>query len=164
MTKTESSGISARAVAGAGEEAARAPLRILVLCTGNSARSQMAEGLLKSLDSRLEVYSAGTEPAPRVNPHAVRAMQERGIDISAQSPKSVELFLSQPFDHVITVCDEADRLCPEFHGKVGKRVHISFPDPARAEGGDEEKMAAFRRVRDDLEKRIREYLAKEIKE
>jgi len=148
---------------GSGKDAARGPIRVLVLCTGNSARSQMAEGLLRAFDSRLEVYSAGTEPAPRVNPYAVRAMQEKDIDITAQSPKSVELFRNQPFDHVITVCDDADRQCPEFRGKVGKRVHISFPDPAQAEGGGEEKMAAFRRVRDDIEKRIREYLEKEIK-
>jgi arsenate reductase len=137
--------------------------RILVLCTGNSARSQMAEGFLKSFDQRLEVYSAGTNPAPRVNPLAIQAMKEIGIDISGGTPKKVDQFISQSFDHVITVCDDADKSCPNFRGKVGKRAHIGFPDPARATGTDAEKLAVFRTVRDDIRKRFREFYDREIR-
>src|SRR4051794_40700141 len=106
--------------------------RILVLCTGNSARSQMAAGFLKSLDARLDVYSAGTAPAPGINPHAVQAMREVGIDISGGTPKSVKQFVNQSFDYVITVCDDADKNCPIFTCKVAKRVHMGFIDPAKA--------------------------------
>lgn len=137
--------------------------RILVLCTGNSARSQMTEGFLKSFDRSLEVYSAGTKPAARVNPYAIRAMKEVGIDISGNTPQSVNQFLSQPFDFVITVCSDADENCPYFSGKVGKRVHIGFPDPAKATGTDEEIMSVFRSVRDDIRKRFREFYEKEIR-
>lgn len=138
--------------------------RILVLCTGNSARSQMTEGFLKSFDRSLEVYSAGTKPAARVNPYAIRAMKEVGIDISGNTPQSVNQFLSQPFDFVITVCSDADENCPYFSGKVGKRVHIGFPDPAKATGTDEEIMGVFRSVRDDIRKRFREFYEKEIRQ
>lgn len=137
--------------------------RILVLCTGNSARSQMTEGFLKSFDPRLDVYSAGTKPAPRVNPFAVQAMKEVGIDISGGTPKKVDQFVSQSFDYVITVCGDADKSCPNFRGKVGKRVHIGFPDPAKAAGTDAEKLAVFRKVRDDIRKRFREFYEKEIR-
>jgi arsenate reductase len=145
------------------EEANPAKLRILVLCTGNSARSQMSAGLLQSWDQRLEVQSAGTDPAPRVNPFAVRAMKEVGVDISSAYPKSVQKFLGQPFDYVITVCDDADKNCPNFSGKVGKRIHIGFPDPARVNGSDGQKLAAFRSVRDDIGKRFRAYYESEMK-
>jgi arsenate reductase len=131
--------------------------RVLILCTGNSARSQMAAGLLKSFNANLDVYSAGTDPAPRVNPFAVAAMKEVGIDISSATPKSVKQFLGQSFDYVITVCDDADRNCPNFRGKVGTRVHIGFPDPAKATGTDDQKMAVFRQVRDDIGKKFRDY-------
>jgi len=124
--------------------------RILVLCTGNSARSQMAAGFLKSFDNRLDVYSAGTQPAARINPHAVAAMKEVGLDISTGVPKSVSQFTSQSFDYVITVCDDADKNCPNFSGKVGKRVHIGFIDPAKATGNDEQIMEVFRQVRDEI--------------
>lgn len=137
--------------------------RILVLCTGNSARSQMTEGFLKSFDARLEVYSAGTNPAPRVNPFAVQAMREVGIDISGGTPKNVKQFVSQSFDFVITVCDDADKSCPNFQGKVGRRTHIGFPDPAKAAGTDAEKLAVFRAVRDDIGKRFRTFYDKEIR-
>ncbi len=137
--------------------------RILVLCTGNSARSQMTEGFLKSFDPRLEVYSAGTKPSPRVNPFAIAAMKEVGIDISGGTPKKVDQFISQSFDYVITVCDDADKSCPNFRGKVGTRKHIGFPDPAKATGTDAEKLAIFRGVRDDIRKRFREYYDLEIK-
>jgi arsenate reductase len=147
----------------AAEKEGAKKLRILVLCTGNSARSQMTEGFLKSFDSRLEVYSAGTSPSPRVNPHAVRVMSEVGIDISGGHPKKADQFVTQPFDYVITVCDDADKNCPYFTGKVGKRMHIGFPDPAVAKGTDEEILAVFRRVRDDIQAKFRELHDNELK-
>jgi arsenate reductase (thioredoxin) len=134
-----------------------AKVRILVLCTGNSARSQIAAGFLKSFDPRMDVYSAGTQPAPRINPHAVLAMREAGIDISGGTPKSVKQFTSQSFDYVITVCDDADKNCPNFTGKVGKRVHIGFPDPAAATGTEEQIMTVFRQVRDDIKRKFSDY-------
>jgi len=136
--------------------------RILVLCTGNSARSQMAAGFLKSFDHRLDVFSAGTQPAARVNPHAIAAMQEVGIDISGGVPKSVSQFTNQSFDYVITVCDDADKNCPNFSGKVGKRVHIGFIDPAAATGTEEHIMTVFREVRDEIKQKFSEYYKKEI--
>ena len=136
--------------------------RVLVLCTGNSARSQMAAGFLKSFDPRLDVYSAGTQPAARINPHAVKAMQEVGIDISAGTPKGVRQFVNQSFDYVITVCDDADKNCPNFTGKVGKRVHIGFIDPALATGTEDQVMAVFRQVRDEIKEKFSAYYAKEI--
>jgi arsenate reductase len=137
--------------------------RILVLCTGNSARSQMTEGILRSLDSGLEVFSAGTQPAARVNSYAIRVMQEIGLDISRGKPKSVSQFVSQSFDYVITVCDDADRDCPVFTGRVGKRIHIGFTDPARATGSDEHVMSVFRQVRDQIRTKFGEFYKKEIK-
>jgi len=150
-------------LAGAALAAVGGKKRILVPCTGNSARSQMAEGFLKSLDSRLEVYSAGTHPSARVNPFAIEAMQEVGIDISSGTPKTVDQFISQSFDYVITVCDDADRSCPNFRGTVGTRVHIGFPDPAEATGTGAEKLAVFRTVRDDIRKRFKQYYEREIR-
>lgn len=137
--------------------------RVLILCTGNSARSQMTEGFLKSFDPQLEVFSAGTAPAPKINPYAVRVMREVGIDISGGTPKNVREFLGQSFDYVITVCDDADKNCPNFRGKVGKRMHIGFPDPAKATGTDEEKLAVFRRVRDDIKLRFQTLYGKELR-
>jgi arsenate reductase len=124
--------------------------RVLILCTGNSARSQMAEGLLRALaGERVEVFSAGSKPS-RVNPFAIEAMRKRGIDISGQRSKHLSEYLSQPFDYVITVCDQAAETCPIFPGKAA-RIHWSFPDPAAAQGSDADILAAFERVRDDLE-------------
>ena len=136
--------------------------RILVLCTGNSARSQMAAAFLKSFDPRLQVYSAGTAPAARINPHAVQVMREAGIDISGGTPTSVRQFVNQSFDYVITVCDDADKNCPNFTGKVGKRVHIGFIDPAKATGSEEEILAVFRRVRDEIWEKFSDFNAKVI--
>jgi arsenate reductase len=137
--------------------------RVLVLCTGNSARSQLTEGFLKALGPELQVFSAGTAPAPRINPFAVRAMKEVGVDISGGAPKSVSQFLGQSFDYVITVCDDADKNCPNFRGKVGRRLHIGFPDPAKATGTDDEKLAVFRRVRDDIKVRFRTLYENELR-
>lgn len=123
--------------------------RILVLCTGNSCRSQMAEALLRRAGGgRLEVHSAGTHPAG-VNPLTIRSLAELGIDISAARSKSMTEFLDQPFDVVVTVCDEAAEACPVFPGP-GRRIHRSFRDPATAPGDDAERMAAFRDVRDEV--------------
>lgn len=125
-------------------------MRILILCTGNSCRSQMAEGFLKSFDARIEVYSAGTHPAPQANPYAVAAMKEVGIDISGNKPKGVDVFLADPFDFVITVCGGAQESCPAFTGQVKTRLHIGFDDPADAIGTNEEVMPVYRRVRDEI--------------
>ncbi|MFZ1978140.1 MAG: arsenate reductase ArsC [Bacteroidota bacterium] len=126
--------------------------RILILCTGNSCRSQMAEGILKSFDSSLEVYSAGTKPAGKVHPKAIQVMKEIGIDISSHLPKQVDKFLPESFDYVITVCDHAKETCPFFTGKVVHRLHIGFHDPADAAGSEDEILAVFRRVREEIKK------------
>jgi arsenate reductase len=123
--------------------------RVLILCTGNSARSQMAEGLLRhDAGERFDVFSAGTQPS-RVRPEAITVMRELGIDISGHRSKSVDEFASQPFDFVLTVCDNANETCPIFSGH-GTRIHRNFTDPAAVQGTDEERLAAFRRVRDEL--------------
>jgi arsenate reductase len=127
--------------------------RVLILCTGNSARSQMAEGLLRALaGERVEVFSAGSKPS-QVNPYAIRAMARHGIDISGQRSKHLSEYLDQPFDFVITVCDQAAETCPIFPGKA-QRIHWSFPDPAAAQGSEAEILAAFERVRDELEVKL----------
>jgi len=126
--------------------------KFLILCTGNSCRSQMAEGFLKSFDKNLEVYSAGTKPADKVNPFAVKAMSEIGIDISKSVAENVDKYLSQSFDYVITVCDNAKETCPVFMGSVKHRLHIGFDDPADAVGTEEEIMPVYRRVRDEIKK------------
>jgi arsenate reductase len=110
----------------------------------------MAEGFLKNLDSRLEIYSAGTKPEAEVNPNAVRIMKEEGIDISSQKPKNADLFKDKSFDYVITVCDSARESCPVFTGDVKNRIHIGFEDPALAKGSDEEILAVYRKVRDEI--------------
>lgn len=121
--------------------------KILVLCTGNSCRSQMAEGILKKKYPEWEIFSAGTRPEKQVNPFAIRVMKEIGIDISKQYPKLVDIFTSLSFDLVITVCDNAKEVCPVFTGKVGKRIHIGFKDPANARGNDDEIIQVYREIR-----------------
>jgi arsenate reductase len=128
--------------------------RVLVLCTGNSCRSQMAEGWVNHLlGGRWEARSAGTAPAARVHPLAVRAMAEVGVEIGGGKPEHVNVHLEQPWDLVVTVCDSAQETCPTFPRAV-PMLHISFLDPAAVEGSDEEKMAVFRRVRDDIRDRL----------
>lgn len=127
--------------------------RILFICTHNSARSQMAEGLLKYLGGdRFEAFSAGTE-ATRVRPLAIRAMAELGMDITDQSSKTLERYLHEPFDQVITVCDAAAEVCPVFSG-AKRQQHWSFPDPSKATGNEEEQLAVYRQVRDAIRSRI----------
>ena len=125
-------------------------MKILVLCTGNSCRSQIAQGFLKSFDDKIEVESAGTQPASKVNLNAVKVMGETGIDISKNSPKSVDEFLNNEWDYVITVCDDAKETCPVFLGKVKHRVHFGFEDPSNASGSEEFIMSEFRRIRDEI--------------
>jgi arsenate reductase len=128
--------------------------RVLVLCTGNSCRSQMAEGWINHLlHGSWQARSAGTAPAVRVHPLAVRAMAEVGVDIGNGKPEHVNAYLNEPWDLVVTVCDSAQETCPVFPRPVEK-VHVSFFDPAAAEGTDEEKMAVFRRVRDEIRDRL----------
>ena len=134
----------------------RVKQRVLILCTGNSARSQMAEGLLRAgSGDRFEVWSAGTKPS-QVRPEAVEVMGEIGIDISGQRSKSVDEFAGQSFDYVITVCDNAKQNCPFFPGKA-ERIHWSFADPAEATGSREDKLAQFRLVRDQIRERFRAF-------
>jgi arsenate reductase len=137
--------------------------RILILCTGNSCRSQMAEGFLKSFDKNLEVFSAGTKPSSQVHPKAIQVMKEVGIDLSGNYPKHSDQFINDPFDYVITVCDNAKESCPVFIGKVGKQLHIGFEDPADATGTEEEILAVFRRVRDEIKRDFFEFYTQEIK-
>jgi arsenate reductase len=125
-------------------------IKILILCTGNSCRSQMAEGYLRSFDASLRVYSAGVRPEKKISPYAVRVMMEDGIDISANAPKSVEQFTEMSFDYVITVCDSAKQDCPVFLGRVRHLLHIGFEDPYNAKGSDDEIMAKYRQVRDQI--------------
>jgi arsenate reductase (thioredoxin) len=139
--------------------AAEAPKRsrVLFLCTHNSARSQMAEGLLRDLaEDRFEVMSAGTE-ATHVRPLAIRVMNEIGIDISGQESKTLERYVGEPLDYVITVCDDANEACPFFPG-AKSRLHWSFEDPAQAEGSEKERLGVFRRVRDEIRERIEQEL------
>jgi len=133
--------------------------RVLILCTGNSARSQMAEGLLRhDAGDRFDVESAGTK-ASSVRPEAITAMSEIGIDISGHRSKNVDEFAGQQFDYVITVCDNARETCPVFFG-AEEKLHRSFEDPAAFTGSNEERLAVFRRVRDELRAWLRDWSAK----
>lgn len=132
--------------------------RVLILCTGNSARSQMAEGLLRHDGGAwFEVESAGVEPS-HVRPQAIEAMKEIGIAISGHRSKSVDEFAGQDFDYVITVCDNANERCPVFPGQT-KRIHWSFDDPAAAKGDEAAQLAVFRRVRDEIRARLRLFIS-----
>ena len=128
-------------------------MRVLILCTGNSCRSQMAHGFLQSFSRDFEVYSAGTKPAERVNSKAIEVMNEV---LTNHRPKSVEIYLNDAWDYVITVCGGANESCPNFIDKVGKRLHIGFDDPSDAIGTDEFVMKEFRRVRDEIQEKFKE--------
>jgi len=133
------------------------PARALFLSTHNSARSQMAEGLLRRLGAdRFEAHSAGTE-ATAVRPLAIKTMAELGIDISKQTSKTLDRYITEPFDYVVTVCDDANESCPVFPNAT-HRLHWSLPDPSKATGSAEEQLAVYRRVRDDLQARIKSEL------
>lgn len=124
----------------------------------------MAEGFLKSFDNRLEVYSAGTDPSDRIHPKAVEVMREIGMDISEGYPKPVDGFVDQSFDFVITVCDAAKETCPVFTGRVKHRLHLGFEDPAEATGTDDEILAVFRRIRDEIRIVFNEFYRKNVRE
>lgn len=129
-------------------------MEVLIICTGNSCRSQMAQGFLQSFDCNIKVFSAGTKPASKINQKAVAVMKETGIDISNHKPEPVEKYLGEKWDYVITVCDEANETCPVFLGKVTHRIHIGFEDPSKVTGSDEFIWSEFRRVRDDIRERM----------
>lgn len=137
-------------------------MKILVLCTGNSCRSQMAEGFLRSFDPSLQIASAGTRPEKAVNPFAVKAMKEKGIDITTHQPDPVTIYISEPWDYVITVCDGAKETCPVFTGDVRNRLHIGFEDPASAAGTEEEIMKIYRKTRDEIGEAFRRFYVETI--
>lgn len=124
--------------------------KILVLCTGNSCRSQMAEGILKVMYPDFEIFSAGTRPEKNVNPYAIEVMKEIGIDISGHYPKNADQFTGMDFEYVITVCDNAKEICPVFIGNVKHRLHKGFEDPFNATGSYDEKKEVYRKVRDEI--------------
>lgn len=138
-------------------------MKILIICTGNSCRSQMAEAFLQSFDSNLIVCSAGTEPEDKVDDMAIAVMKEVGIDISQKSPKSVEKYINEYWDYVITVCDNAKENCPVFLGDVQHRIHIGFEDPSNIQGADEFRLSEYRRIRDEIKEKFLQ-LYNEIRE
>ena len=133
-------------------------MRVLILCTGNSCRSQMAHGIIRSLRSDIEVRSAGTFPAETVNPYAIKVMHEIGIDISTHVPTNVADYLASDWDYVITVCGNADETCPSFDGRVVHRLHIGFEDPADAVGTEQMILSKFRVIRDQIHRRMQLFL------
>lgn len=132
-------------------------MNILILCSGNSCRSQMAHGYLQSFDKSITVCSAGTTPVKEVNPRAIQVMKEAGIDISSHTPKIVDIYLNNEWDFLITVCDDANKTCPSFSGKVKQRLHIGFTDPSHSKGTDEYILGEFRRVRDEIKLKFYEF-------
>ena len=139
-------------------------MKILILCTGNSCRSQMAHGFLQSFDPKLEVRSAGTEASGRLNEKAVKVMKEVGIDISHHTSDSVDLYLNEAWDYVITVCGGANENCPAFFGKVKERLHIGFDDPSHATGSEAFIMSEFHRVRDEIKEAFYAFYLKNLKD
>lgn len=138
-------------------------MKILILCTGNSCRSQIAQGFMLSFDNSLKVFSAGTEPTEKVNEKAVAVMKELGIDISNAYPKNVKQYINEEWDYVITVCGGANENCPVFAGKVKHRLHFGFDDTAAVIGDTEYVMGEFRRIRDDIKNVFFSFYIKEIK-
>ena len=138
-------------------------MNVLILCTGNSCRSQMVHGFLQSLDQNIRVCSAGIRPAEKVHPLAVEVMSEVGIDISQHTPSSVTAYLNDSWDYVITVCGNAQETCPVFTGQVGKRLHIGFDDPAAASGTAEYVKREFVRIRNEIQYQFARFYTMEIK-
>ena len=138
-------------------------MKVLILCTGNSCRSQMAHGFLQSFDPNLQVFSAGTNPAGRINPKAVEVMDEVGVDISNHSPHSVTEYLNEPWDYVITVCGGAKESCPLFTGDVKHRLHIGFTDPSDFKGSEKDTLNEFRRVRDEIKDTFYKFYIENLK-
>jgi len=138
-------------------------MKILILCTGNSCRSQMAQGFLQSFDANITVCSAGTKATGKLNKKAVKAMAEIGIDISHHTSDSVEKYLNDEWDYVITVCGGANEACPTFMGKVKHRLHIGFDDPSKAEGSEEFIWNEFIRVRNEIKEEFYKLYVEQIK-
>ena len=138
-------------------------MNILILCTGNSCRSQMAHGFLQSFDDRIHVFSAGTEASGKLSSRAVKVMEGAGIDISHHTSDSVEKYLNLPWDYVITVCGGANEKCPVFIGKVKHRQHIGFDDPSHAQGTEEFIWSEFHRVRDEIRRAFYKLYTEELK-
>lgn len=138
-------------------------MKILILCTGNSCRSQMAHGFLQSFDQNITVRSAGTEPASEINPKAVKVMDEAGIDISIHKPTMVDKYLNEEWDYVVTVCDHAQETCPAFFGNVKNRVHLGFEDPSNASGTEDFIWSEFRRVRDGIREAFYRFYHEKVK-
>lgn len=139
-------------------------MKILIICTGNRCRSQMAHGILRALDSRLTVCSAGIRPAEKVHPLGIRVMQEIGIDISGHRPQHIDAYWGEAWDYVITVCGGAKESCPIFTGKVGTRLHIGFDDPDAFTGDEERIVNEFRRVRDEIQEKFTTLYEQELKQ
>ncbi|WP_286832348.1 MULTISPECIES: arsenate reductase ArsC [unclassified Proteiniphilum] len=137
-------------------------MKILILCTGNSCRSQMAHAFLESFNADMEVRSAGTHPAAEVHPLAIKVMNETGLDISNHRPTQVDTYINEAWDYVITVCGDANENCPIFTGKVKTRLHIGFEDPAKVTGSDAFVLSEFRRIRDEIKQRFAEFYITEI--
>ncbi|MFZ4398605.1 MAG: arsenate reductase ArsC [Bacteroidales bacterium] len=137
--------------------------RILIICTGNSCRSQMAKGWLMSFDERFDIFSAGIKPEKLVNPYAVEVMKEVNIDISHEIPKPVDIFTNESFDYVITVCDNANNKCPVFEGNVKEYLHFGFKDPADAIGTPTEILEVYRIIRDEIRDVMYEFLSGKLK-
>lgn len=138
-------------------------MKVLILCTGNSCRSQMAHGFLQSFDENLTVCSAGTEATGKLNQQAVAVMKEAGIDISHHTSDSIDKYLNEDWDYVITVCGAANEACPFFPGKVKNRLHIGFDDPSHATGTEEFIWSEFRRVRDEIKQQFYDLYLNKLK-
>ena len=139
-------------------------MKVIILCTGNSCRSQMAHGFLQSFNSKIEVYSAGTEASGKLNSKAVQVMNEIGIDISSHTSDSVNKYLNEQWDYVITVCGGANESCPTFIGDVKNRIHIGFDDPSHVVGSDEFIRSEFYRVRDEIKADFYKFYTNNIKD
>jgi len=138
-------------------------MKVLILCTGNSCRSQMAHGFLQSFDSRIEVCSAGTQASGKLNQQAVAVMKEVGVDISGHTSDSVDKYLNEEWDFVVTVCGGANEACPAFIGKVKNRLHIGFDDPSHVTGSEDYVWSEFRRVRDEIKEGFYKLYVEQVK-
>ena len=138
-------------------------MKVLILCTGNSCRSQMAHGLLQSFDPNLQVFSAGTKPAGKINPKAVEVMKEVDVDICDHTPHNISEYLHEPWDYVITVCGGAKESCPVFSGEVKHRLHLGFTDPSDFKGSERETINEFRRVRDEIKDTFYKFYIENLK-
>jgi arsenate reductase (thioredoxin) len=138
-------------------------MKVLILCTGNSCRSQMAHGFLQSFDNNLVVRSAGTAASGKVNETAIAVMKEVGVDISHHTSDKIDKYLGEDWDYVITVCNEANEVCPYFPGKVKKRMHMGFDDPSKVTGTEEFILSEFRRVRDEIKDAFYKLYLNELK-